>query len=292
MKCQSLLLAFFMLIALTSRAQTLEELKAMKAEKEATVSTLQGEIANINAQIDALPGWETGAFGTLGFNLSSFNNWIKGANPNAVSSSIRGTLNGYANYDEPKYFWRNSGGLNLGWLKLDTDVEDGMDAEFEQVADILKIQSLFGYKITSKLASSALLDYNTSILSNFNNPGILDLGVGFTWTPIKNMVVVVHPLNYHIVLGDDPTFGSALGTKIVVDYTKEIIPGLTWKSNLAAFAPYKKTEPSLGEWTWTNGFGFNVWKGIGVGLEFGLRKAEVESADGQNYWVVGLSYAL
>ena len=140
MKCQSLLLAFFILIALTSRAQTLEELKAMKAEKEATVSTLQGEIANINAQIDALPGWETGAFGTLGFNLSSFNNWIKGANPNAVSSSIRGTLNGYANYDEPKYFWRNSGGLNLGWLKLDTDVEDGMDAEFEQVADILKIQ--------------------------------------------------------------------------------------------------------------------------------------------------------
>lgn len=292
MKCNSLLFAFLMLSALNSQAQTLEELKAMKAEKEAALATLQGEVADINAQIDALPGWETGMFGTLGFNLSSFNNWVKGANPNAVSSSIRATLNAYANYDEPKYFWRNSGGLNLGWLKLDTDVKDNVDAEFEQVADILKIQSLFGYKITSKLATSALLDYNTSILSNFNNPGILDFGVGFTWTPIKSMVVVVHPINYHIVLGDDPTFGSALGTKIVIDYTKEIIPGLTWKSNLAAFAPYKKSEPSLGEWTWTNGFGFNVWKGIGVGLEFGLRNAEVESPDGQNYWVVGLSYAL
>lgn len=281
-----------MILSFSLQAQTLDELKAMKAEKEAAVSSLQGEIAGIKAQIDALPGWETGTFGTLGFNLSSFNNWIKGANPNALSSSIRASLNAYANYDEPKYFWRNSGGLNLGWLKLDTDVDDNTDAEFEQVADILKIQSLFGYKFNSKLAGSALLDYNTSILTNFNNPGILDLGVGFTWTPVKSMVVVIHPLNYHIVLGDDPSFGSALGTKIVVDYTKEIIPGLTWKSNLSAFTPYKKTDPSLGEWTWTNGFGFNVWKGIGVGLEFGLRKAEVESADGQNYWVVGLSYSL
>ncbi|MCB0688912.1 MAG: DUF3078 domain-containing protein [Saprospiraceae bacterium] len=292
MKCQLLLIAFVIFAAVNGHAQTLEELKSMKAEKEAAVSTLKGEIADIDAQIDALPGWETGTFGTLGFNLSSFNNWVKGANPNAVSSSIRGTINGYANYDNPQLFWRNSGGLNLGWQKLDTDLEDNVDAAFEQVADILKIQSLFGYKFNSKLAGSALLDYNTSILSNFNNPGILDLGVGFTWTPVKDLVVVVHPLNYHIVLGDDPTYGSALGTKIVVDYTKEIVPGLTWKSNLAAFAPYKKTDPSLGEWTWTNGLGFNIWKGIGVGLEFGLRKAEVESPDGQNYWVVGLSYSL
>lgn len=292
MNCRLFVLPLMVLLALSLDAQTVDELKAMKAEKEAAVSALQGEIAGINAQIDALPGWETGTFGTLGFNLSSFNNWVKGANPNAVSSSIRASLNAFANYDEPRYFWRNSGGLNLGWLKLDTDVEDNVDAEYEQVADILKIQSLFGYKFNSKLAGSALLDYNTSILSNFNNPGILDFGVGFTWTPVKNMVVVVHPLNYHIVLGDDPSFGSALGTKVVVDYTKEIIPGLTWKSNLTAFGPYKKTEPSLAEWTWTNGLGFNVWKGIGVGLEFGLRQAEVESPDGQNYWVVGLSYSL
>ena len=292
MKCQSLLLICLLLFAYDGYGQTAEELKAMKAEKEGALSALQGEINALNAQIDALPGWDVGSFGTLGFNLSSFNNWVKGANPNAVSSSIRASLNGFANYDEPEYFWRNSGGLNLGWLKLDTDSEDATDAEFEQVADILKIQSLFGYKITPKLATSALLDYNTSILSNFNNPGILDLGVGFTWTPVTNMVVVVHPINYHIVLGDDPTFGSALGTKIVVDYTKELVPGLTWKSNLSTFLPYKSTDPSLGEWTWTNGFGFNVWKGIGVGLEFGLRNAEVESTDGQNYWVVGLSYSL
>lgn len=280
------------LITLTSQAQTMEELKAIKAEKEAAVAALRGEIATLTTRIDSFPGWDVGSFGTLGFNLSSFNNWIKGANPNATSSSIRAAINGFANYDEPKYFWRNSGGINLGWQKLDTDLDDNIDAQFEQVADILKLQSLFGLKFTPKLAGSALVDYNTSLLSNFNNPGILDLGIGFTWTPVQNMVVVIHPLNYHVVFGDNPDFGSAVGTKMVVDYTKEIVPGLSWKSNFSTFLPYTKSDPGLGEWTWTNGFGFNLWKGIGVGLEFGLRKAEVESPQGQNYWVVGLSYAI
>ncbi|NND33278.1 MAG: DUF3078 domain-containing protein [Saprospiraceae bacterium] len=288
-----LLIALGFLMGLFSaQAQTLEELQATKAEKKAALSTLQSELAAINAQIEALPGWDVGTFGTLGFTLSSFDNWIKGANPNAVSSSIAASLNAFANYDNDKLFWRNSGGVNFGWQKLDTDLEDNVDAEYEQVADILKISSLFGYKINPKIAGSALLDYNTSLLSNFNNPGILDMGIGFTWTPLKNMVVVVHPLNLHIVLGDDPTFGDALGTKFFVDYRKELVTGLTWKSNLTSFLPYSSSEPSLAEWTWTNGFGFNLWKGIGVGIEFGLRKAEVESPKAQNFWVIGISYAI
>lgn len=272
------------------QAQLIDSLKSLKAEKEAAVKELQGEISSIKGQIDALPGWEVGSFGTLGFNLSNFNNWQKGANPNAVSSAIRASVNAYANYDEPKLFWRNSGGINLGWLKLDTDVDDNEDADFEQVADVLKLTSLFGYKLSDKLALSSLAEYNTSILSNFNNPGILDFGVGFTWTPIQNMVVVVHPINYHWVFGDNPEFDSGLGTKIVADYTRELVPGLTWKTNLTTFLAYKSTDPSLSEWTWTNSFGFSVWKGIGVGLEFGLRNAEVESPDGQSYWLLGISY--
>ena len=292
MKIKFLFVLFLIVNVLSSHAQSLEELQALKAEKKAALTTLEGELAAINAQIEALPGWDVGTFGTLGFTLSSFDNWIKGANPNAVSSSIATSLNAFANYDNAKLFWRNSGGVNFGWQKLDTDLEDNVDADYEQVADILKISSLLGYKLSSKIAASALLDYNTSVLSNLNDPAILDLGLGLTWTPVTNMVVVVHPLNLHVVLGDDPTFGNAIGTKFFVDYTRELVPGLNWKSNFTSFLPYTSSEPSLAEWTWTNGFGFNVWKGIGVGIEFGLRKAEVESPQGQNFWVVGLSYSL
>ena len=87
---------FLLLITSLTSAQTLEELQAMKAEKETAVTALQAEIDGLKAQIDALPGWDIGAFGTLGFNLSNFNNWVKGANPNAVSSSIRATVNAFA----------------------------------------------------------------------------------------------------------------------------------------------------------------------------------------------------
>lgn len=272
-------------------AQTIEELQADKKEKEAELKALQGEIATIKAQIEAFPGWETGVFGTLGYNLSRFNNWQKGANPNAVSASIRATANAFANYDQDRLFWRNSLGLNLGWQKLDTDVDDAEDAEFEQVADVLRLQSLFGYTLFDHLAMSTLLDYNTSILSNFNNPGILDLGIGFTWTPLTDLVIVVHPLNQHWVFGDNPDFNDALGAKLVASYKRELVKGLNWNTNLTAFLPYSSSDPSLSEWTWINSFGFNLWKGIGVGLEFGLRNAEVESPDTQSFWVMGLSYS-
>ena len=47
--------------------QTLEEYQSLKSEKEAEAAeiearlkTVRGEIAEIKAKIDALPGWETG----------------------------------------------------------------------------------------------------------------------------------------------------------------------------------------------------------------------------------------
>ncbi len=287
---------FFICFISLGLAQTLEELKAMKAEKAAQAAEIQaeldgvnGEIAGINAQIAAFPGWETGAFGTLGFNFNLFTDWAKGANPNATSSTISGTFNGFANYDQPKLFWRNSGNIAIGWQKLDTDTKSGEDTDFEQVADVFKITSLLGYKLSDKWALSALGDYNTSILSNFNNPGILDLGVGATWTPFDNFIVVIHPLNYHIIMGDDPTFENATGAKIVADYGATF-EGITWRTNFNTFLPYKSNEPSLSEWTWTNSFGTKVWKGLGVGIEFAFRKADIETSATQNYFLLGISY--
>ena len=61
------------------------------------------------------------------------------------------------------------------------------------------------------------------MLNNFNDPGYLDVGVGATWTPIENLIVVIHPLNYNFVFADnDAIFESSLGAKIVADYTRQI----------------------------------------------------------------------
>ncbi len=288
-----------------SFGQTTEELTAQKAEKAAKVAELQGQIDGLNGEIASIeeklviwPRWETGAFGTVGLGFNGFSDWVSRPQPNIASSSISVALNGYANHLAKDYFWRNGANLNMGWVKFDDrDNPDDIDG-YQQSADAINLTSLFGYKLSEKLAISTLAEYRSTILTNFNNPGYLDIGVGATWTPVKDLIVVIHPLNYNFVFANDSlNFESSLGAKIVADYTKELVKGVNWKTNLSIFQSYKSSD--LSNWTWVNSFGFQVFKGIGVGLELGLRSNKQESlAAGltdnplQSYYVAGLSYSI
>jgi len=302
-----LLSAFFMLAITFGFAQTKEELQAQKAEKQAEADKFQGEANALQAQIDALPGWRTGAFGTIGGSLSNFNDWYSQGTPNNSSGNIGISFNAFANKIEDKYFWRNALTTNFAWIKLDNK-DDATDSEdFESTTDVFNLSSLYGRKLSEKWAVSGLVEYRTTILDNFNEPGYLDVGVGATWTPIENLIVVIHPLNYNFVFADDDTiFNSSLGAKIVADYTRQI-GAISFKTNLSAFQSYESSD--LSNWTWTNSFSYKLWKMIGVGFDFGLRnnKQEAlnysvnslgnstetfESVDNklQSYYTVGLSY--
>ena len=325
------LLSLILFLANIMSAQTTEELQKMLDEKNAAlaeakaqVGALEGEIAGIKGQMVVYPEWTIGALGTIGANFSQFNKWLGTANPNTRSSNFGFTGSAFANLQEEKYFWRNGLNLNIARTKIvpDSKVEDNLpdslQAGFETTADAINLSSLFGYKLNSKWAISGLGEYRSTIVSNFNNPGYLDIGAGATWTPIKNMVVVFHPLNYNFVFSDnDFNYDSSLGCKIVADYTQALPRGIAWRSNLSAFASY--SDPSnLSNWTWVNGLNFTAWKGIGVGFEFGLRGNRQESYnsfitstgadpemvtiddfdnstnDGdhpiQSYWLLGLTY--
>ncbi|WP_035335535.1 DUF3078 domain-containing protein [Dokdonia sp. PRO95] len=266
------------LLTISAQAQTEEELKAQQAPKKAEIAKLQGEVNSLQAQIDALPGWKYGAFGTIGGNFSKFSDWYSQGAPNVSSGNIGITGNVFANKLEEKYFWRNSLNVNLGWVKFD---EEGEEEEgFQEATDVFNVSSLYGYKLTDKIAVSALGEYRTTILNNFNDPGYLDLGVGATWTPITNLVVVVHPLNYNFVFSDnDAVFESSLGAKIVADYTRQI-GKIAFKSNLSAFASYKSSD--LSNFTWINSFSYKLFNQIGVGFEFGLRGNRQEAVNFAN----------
>ncbi len=298
-------------VAFTANAQTMEELKAEQAAKKDSIAAIQGRVNALQAQIDALPGWRVGAFGTIGGSISNFNNWYAQGTPNNSSGSIGVSFNGYANLIQEKYFWRNALTANLNWIKLDDKDTDLDDDDFNPTTDVFNLSSLYGRNITNKLAASALLEYRTTLLNNFNDPGYLDVGVGFTWTPVDNLIVVVHPLNYNFVFADnDAIFDSSLGAKIVADYTRQI-GAVNFKSNLSMFQSYKSSD--LSNWTWTNSFGYTLWKMIGVGFDFGLRSNKQEALnyalgnfdplsgddepsfgnvdnDLQTYWTLGLSY--
>lgn len=256
-------------------SQTLQELKDEKAVKKDSVDQIQKRVDDLQKQIDGFPGWKYGAFGTIGGSLSGFNNWYAQGTPNNNSGSIGFTVNGFANKIEDKYFWKNALALNLKWVKLD-DKDDPTDKEsFEPTTDVFNISSLYGYKLSKSWAASAFGEYRTTLLDNFNDPGYLDLGVGFTWTPIPDLFVVIHPLNYNLVFSNEDTiFQSSLGAKIVADYTKNI-GAVNFKSNLSIFQSYESGD--LSNVTWTNSFGYTLWKMIGVGFDFGLRSNKQEA---------------
>lgn len=292
-------------------AQTKEELQSQKAEKQAEIKAAQGELNAIQAKLDALPGWRIKAFGVIGGSLSEFNNWYAQGAPNNSSGNIGITLNAYANLIETNYFWRNNLNTNLKWIKLDNKDIATDDSSFNPTTDVFNISSLYGRNLTKSFAVSGMMEYRTTLLNNFNDPGYLDVGVGGTWTPINNLVVTVNPLNYNFVFSKNATvFESSLGTKIVADYTREI-GAINFKTNFSTFQSYKSSN--LSNWTWTNAFSYTLWKMIGVGFDFGLRSnkqealnyiqnlpitnggdpnATFDSIDNklQTYYTVGLSY--
>lgn len=297
-------LLIFMSGFVFGQEMTLDELKAKKqaiqdkmAPVKAQLDPLMAEMAAIDAQIAGLPGWYTGMSGIVGANFIGRNNWFAaGDNRNATSTTISASMNAFANLIQKKYFWRNAGAISLGWQKLRVD-KDAPDPDFTPIADVFNLSSLFGYNITSKLAASALGEYRTSIIENFNNPGYLDLGVGVTYTPLKNMVFVFHPLNYNFIFAKEGNdFTPSLGCKVVGDYNTKITKGINWRSNLSGFFSYKNNDPALHNGTWTNWISFTLWKGIGIGIEHGLRFSPQEKAllnvdsNFQNYYVIGLTY--
>ena len=304
MKKLSLLL-LLVCIRFSAQAQTTEELKKEQAPKKVKIAKLQGEVNAIQAKIDAMPGWRKGAFGTIGGSFSGFNNWYARTAPTAMAGSIGITVNAFANLIEEKFFWRNAASVNLGWVKLDEKGVSG-DEGFETATDVFTISSLYGRNISKTWAVSALAEYRTTIIDNFNNPGYLDAGAGFTWTQKNNLVVVIHPANYNFIFSKgENIFNSSLGAKMVADYTTKY-KAISIKSNISVFQSYETAD--LSNWTWTNSFGYTLYKGIGLGLDVGLRKNKQEALNNalatdalasfdnvdnklQSYYLLGLSYA-
>ena len=290
--------------------QDLEKLKADQASKKDSIKVLEKKVEAIQSEIDAIPGWHVRAFGTIGGNIAGSNNWYSYDIPNSATGNFGFSVNLLADLDEAKFFWKNEANIKLSWVKLDNkdDLEDS--DKYAASTDVFNISSLYGYKLGDKFAVSALSEYRTAIINNFNDPGYLDLGVGGTWTPAKGLVVVVHPFNYNFVFskGDNDIFTSSLGAKIVADYARDL-GDVKFQTKLSTFLSYKSMNYS--NWTWTNTFGYTLWGKLGVGFEFALRQSKQEALDYnfntlndpnatfdnvdnklQNYWLIGLNYSI
>lgn len=279
-------------------AQTKEELLKYQTEKK---------VDEIQSQIDEIPGWRLKAYGTIGGSVSGFNNWYAKETPNSSVGNFGININAFADLIEEKFFWNNATNINVSWVKFD-DKDDNTDSnKYEVATDVFSLTSLYGYNLNSKFAASALGEYRSTLVQNFNDPGFLDLGIGITWKPISDLVVVLHPLNYNFVFSrGDSEYNSSTGAKIVADYSKKY-GKLNFKTNLSIFQSYETSNYS--NYTWTNSIAYTIWKNIGLGFDFGLRKNKQEALNYvlktdpdatfdtidnklQSYWLLGLNIKL
>ncbi len=300
-----------LLFGATGFAQSLEELQANKAAKAAMqtakqseADALAAEIASIQAEINKLKGWRRGVSGLIGFNLNNSNGWIANPNPNAESSGLNFGLTAFAMQDKQKSFWHNKLVIQKAWQKVNLAGENNETSLFDNgTVDLLTLSSLYGYKLSDKIALSGLGELNSSV-ENFLEPGTFDLGIGATWTPQSNLTIVAHPLNirgnwwserskdaFESVNMDYDNPAFYIGAKLRVDYTRTFViagKNVSWSSTLTGFLPYSSekiktpnfdddglftgdfSESGPQEYMWINQFSFEIWKGIGGGVGFGL----------------------
>lgn len=274
MKKTIFLFAFFVGL-ISINAQTLDELKATLSIQKDSLKIAQKRVDDTQNKIDNFPGWKKGAFGIIGGSVSNFNNWYSQKSPNNRSGNIGITGNAYANLNKKAFFWRNSSQINLSWVKFNDKDNPNDNKKWRERNDVLNASSLYGHKLSESFALSGLGEYRTTIINNFNNPGYLDAGIGVTLTPIEDLVIVFHPLNYNLIFSrNDAIFQSSYGTKILIDYMRKI-DAISFKTNLSLFQSYKSSN--LTNWTWSNSCQYNLWKTIGVGFDFSIRNNKQEA---------------
>ena len=303
---QLLFIAMFLCVGFVQAQEySMDELKSMAAEKRAAADALISEAADYEKQLAEFPGWKTGGVGIIGLDFSANDNWYAINAPYSKSNAFGITASAFANNNQDKFFWNNLLSVNL--KKVITNLDSRQDQDVEAITDALDLSSLAGYKLTDKWALSAEGRYASTLL-NLNRPGKLTLSAGATWLPIDNAVVIFHPIGYELNFpsGD---FVSAFGCKIGATYSAQIIPGVAWSTNLSTFIPYGGGEGALNQfptktagadrlspatdfdfgadaiatqpvnyssgdlfnWVWLNTFSTNLFKGIGLGLNVGLR---------------------
>jgi len=145
-------------------AQSLQDLQNELDATKTSISDLEKKQIDLEKAIDGFDviGWKMGGAGGLGFNLAGFSDsWVVGKGDNVAT--LLGNLSLFANYNQEKYFWNNTGLLRLGYINSVPSLADNaLFDNWTRNQDEIYISSLFGYKLTETFAISALADARTS----------------------------------------------------------------------------------------------------------------------------------
>lgn len=242
-------------------------------------------------------GWENG--GSLGLDLAGtfLGNPRLGAGDNRIG--FGGLVNLFANNKQKKYFWNNSGTLQLAAQRIGPKTkDDGSVNPFQKNLDILRLGSRFGYSIKGdKLfaaldatAESQLLPTYAgnvihgeaeNLLSEFLAPARFSIAPGIDYKPTKHLTFFVSPASFNLIyVGNDDLaaltgqplgneegknnrfqLGYSLKAAYVNKYFKDRV---AVSSKLAWFADYRQSLN--GNVLWQNALDIQIFKGLALGL--------------------------
>ena len=231
--------------------------------------------------------------GTFGLDLTGLGliNPRLGAGDNRIGF---GDLIGLsANLKKAKYFWNNSGGLQLGAQRI-----GGKDADFQKSLDILRLGSRYGYSIVGEklfaaidgtaesqllrtYAGNLLNGVDSNLLSEFLAPARFSIAPGIDYKPTKNLSFFFSPASFNLTyVGNDHLAGlkgEPLGNEARKNYRSQIGFGLKGQyankyfkdrvavsSKFAWFADYKQSLN--GNVLWQNTLDIQIFKGLSLGL--------------------------
>jgi hypothetical protein len=235
--------------------------------------------------------WTVG--GSFGLDLTGLGliNPKLGAGGNRIG--FGGLINIFANEKKAKYFWNNSGALQLAAQRI-----GGKDKDFQKNLDVLRLGSRFGYSIIGEklfaaidgTAESQLLPtysgnilngVDSNLLSEFLAPARFAIAPGIDFKPTKNLSFFLSPASFNLIyVGNDKLAALAgqplgneagknnrfqLGYSLKGQYVNKYFKDrLAVSSKFAWFADYKKKL--TGNVLWQNALDIQIFKGLTLGL--------------------------
>jgi len=231
--------------------------------QDKTIRSLQAESGSVLPKVPAPDtskrSWKTGGMYRLNLGQGSLSNWAGGGDD--FSLNINTTLNLYASHKGRNLNWDNSLDLALGMLKttsLGTRKND----------DRIDLVSKYNYSLNKKTTIGTLVNVRTQFFngysysatepkvyaSGFMSPGYALTSLGLDYKPKKELSLFMSPLTSRwVIVQNDSLAGKAaygvdtgknvinqLGAFATLNYQKELVKNLTYKSRLDMFSNYKK----------------------------------------------------
>ncbi|WP_460561590.1 DUF3078 domain-containing protein [Ferruginibacter profundus] len=230
--------------------------------QDKAIRTLQLESGTVVPKVPApdtsRKAWKKGGMYRMNLGQGSLSNWAAGGDD--FSININTTLNLYATHRKKNFNWDNSLDLALGFLKTTTLGTRKND-------DRIDLVSKYNYSINKKTTVGSLFNFRTQFFngysysttgkqyaSGFMSPGYVLTSLGVDFKPKKELSLFLSPLTSRWVfvkndsLASKASYGVDTGMNVInqlgafatVNYQKELVKNLTYKSRLDMFSNYKK----------------------------------------------------